>query len=68
MWALFLQAFRVASIFGLGATVQNWFFDKDEPQDTSSFAGIVRAFMPLLITGAIIVAIYKFLGKKIRIG
>lgn len=68
MWSLFINALRLAGVFSLGATVQRWFAPGDDAVADDSIGGIVKAFIPLLITAGVVIVIYKFLGKKIRIG
>jgi hypothetical protein len=48
----------------LGATIQNWFMDDDGGDNSNPW----KVLWPLLAAAAIIVVMYKFLGKKIRIG
>jgi hypothetical protein len=56
--------FQIASMIGLGATVERWFFDDDGAQPASP----VRGVAVLLAVAGIIYLVYKFIGKKIRIG
>ena len=66
MWgAIARSIWQAASMIGLGATIQSWFMTDDDGGDNSNPWKII---WPLLAAAAVVVVIYKVLGKKIRIG
>jgi hypothetical protein len=62
---MFWAVFRLASVFGLGATIERWFGPGDESPDTG--VSITR-FLRLIVIAAIVYVVYLALGKKIKIG
>jgi hypothetical protein len=69
MWNILKAVWQLAGALGIGATIQNWFFDDDnEAPPDNSIAGMFKGFIPLLVAAAVVLAVYRLLGKKIKIG
>lgn len=65
MWALLGPIFRIASLLGLGATVERWFSPGTD--DSGNNKGGFNGFVVLLWVAAIIYVVYRVLGKRISI-
>jgi hypothetical protein len=64
MGVAFRAIFQIASLIGLGATFERWFSPGEDTQESSP----LKAITSLLLVAAAIYVVYKFIGKKIRIG
>lgn len=62
---MFWAIFRIASMLGLGATVERWFSPGTD--NNGNNRGGFNGFVVLLGVAAVIYFIYSFIGKRITI-
>jgi hypothetical protein len=63
---MFWTIFRIASMLGLGATVERWFSPGTD--NSGNNKGGFNGFVILLAVAAVIYFVYSLIGKTIRIG